>query len=288
MHRHVEFVNLFCMFNSEFSIEYLKKLFESALPNGITTEVFRADINKVYRELSCQDVCGKIPAKSPKEAFDRLCVDATLKSALKIAIPHKYEIDFYDLICLSVLMVNEEDEMLTNFLCTEVLQTTTDVNCQSACMYRLRKIVDKQTEKKNAQSNNGIHSSLHNKIIGYDILKDFLDVSMKKGAEIEIDSVKFVNDTKIKIKMTSVEEYMNFDMDFATDVPAESINIELENIDRIISDTLGWEELRYGYIEILPIKEDGIEFSYIHKYTNNPNFKFKCKKMTVTRCNSIF
>ncbi len=263
--------------NTEFSKEELKKLFESVLPGNISTKEFRTNINGFVGRMYLAD-------NSPKGAFDKACLDANLKSALKMAYPHKFDVDFYDLICICILLLNQDDKMLCNFLCTEILQTSSDSFCKETSVSILQNIINEQTERENAYKNNGIHSSLTSKVVGYDKLKEFLDASKEKFAEMEVEYVKF-NDTKIEIQITSWAEYVyGDDMEFATDYPVGTIKLELENVDRIISDTWGWKELRDGSLEILPNKmynDDSIDFSFIKSFTGTPFFKFRCKKISI-------
>lgn len=259
--------------DTEFSKENLKKMLESVLPNNVSIEEYRLNLRTLIGRLLTAGT-------SPKEAFDIACVDSTLKSALKIAYPHKFDIEFYDLICISILVLNQENKMLCNFLCTEMLQTTFDDFCQEIGISTLQRITTEQSDKNDAHRNNGIHSSLNKKIIGYNKLKEFIDSSKNKYANIEIDSVKF-NNAKIEISITSWAECYNSDANFSTHFPVGNIKIELDDIVRIVSDTWRWDNIANGTLEMLPSNDDCIELSYIHSYTNTPFFKFKCKKVTI-------
>lgn len=269
------------MSKSDYTVEELKAMFESALPDNYTIEKFRKNVDFVYRGLSHKDGVCITPAESPKEAFDRLWVDATIKKVFHAAYPRKYEFNFYDLICLSIIMMNEEEDMLVNFLATEILQTTSDNRCQSISMYYLKKTVEKNTKKNEASLNFGVHPNLKDNIIGYKTLEAFLKRNQKQNAEVVINDIRFLNDKRITLEMRSVNEWMDFGTGCAVDISDGSVSVTLDKIDRLISDTYGWEELNCGYLQIMTLPENGIEFSYIHKYTNIPLIQIKCKEMKV-------
>ena len=160
------------------------------------------------RDIRCQETPWIFPVYSKSRSFTKVY----LKYLLKIVYPCKFDIDFYDLICISILMINNDDKMLRSFLCTEIIQTTKDIKCQKVAMFYLHKIINEQTDKKDAYNNNGIHSNLENKIIGYRKLKEFVDENKKCFGEIVIENVKF-NNPKIIIYLTSIVEHMTFDID---------------------------------------------------------------------------
>lgn len=275
------------MNNTSFSTDRIRDLFESVLPDNLSVKEFREDLNQSLLALSPRDFRGeKIPPRTPKEAFDRACMDAKLKQILNEVYGHKFEVEFYDLICLSILILNEENQMLSQFLCTEILQTTFDSTCQQVCIYRIQRMVTEKAENEDAENNGGIHSSLYEKIENAEHLKDFLSVSQAKYSEFEVDSVEFGEDL-IKISITSIAEYIyGDDMQFGTSYPVATIKIELSSIFNIYSDTSRWNELGMGRLYILPSKstsnEDIMELSFIHEPSSSPYFKFKCKSIKVT------
>ena len=272
-------------------MERVRELFEGALPNNLTIKDFRNDINRVLNLLSPCDFFGnKILAKSPKEALNRVSMDVKFKQAFFEAYNHKFEVDFYDLICLAILVLNVDNQMFSQFLCTEILQTTLDSECQQVCAYQLQSIISLKKEKEDAENNLGIHSSLCRRIENYNTLKKFLILSQLKQAEFEVDFVEFGEDV-INIAITSISEYVYGDeMQFGTSFPVATIKVELSSILNIFSDTSRWKNLEKGKLYILPTKtssnEDVIEFSFIHEPSSSPYFRIKCKNIKIIDCST--
>lgn len=276
------------MDNFEFTVDKVRELFEAALPQNLTIHDFRNDYYRALRLLSHLDLFGnKILAKTPKEAFERVIMDVKLKQTLFEAYNHKFEVDFYDLICLSIL-VNIEDKMFSQFLCTEILQTTFDSKCQQLCVEKLQSIINEKKEKEDAENNFGIHSSMSERIENYDILMKFLSVSQSKHCAFEVDSVEFGED-KINISITSIAEYIYGDnMQFGTSYPIATIKVELSSILNIFSDTSRWKNLGNGKLYILPTKtsskENAINFSFFYELSSSPYFRIKCNGIKITDC----
>lgn len=232
----------------------------------------------------------KIGSFSPKEAFDKACRYAKLILILQNSYQYKFDLEFYDLVCLCLLILYDSDEMLSKFLCTEILQTTFDNKCQKVCISRLQNMVQKEADKKAAFNNDGIHPKLIDKIESYDKLKNFIETSKSKYAEYEIDNVIFGEDI-IDISITSTAEYVTENGMFATAYPLCTVNIKLSGIINIMADTYGWKNLKYGKFEILPCKtssnEEIFKFSYIHELSNEPYFAIKCKRIYIEDISKI-
>ncbi len=275
------------MSESGFSIDEIKQRFQNLLPEGITVESFRNDKNNALLSLSPIDwlTNEKIVYSNPQKAFENTCIDSSLKLLLKDIIHHKFDIEFYDLICLCILFLNESDETLAKFLCTEILQTTFDNWCQNFCVNRLQRIVKEKTIIEDIEKNHGIHPNLKTRINAYEKLSSFIEKSESKYAEYQVDKIEFYDD-KIIIVITSEAEYIyGDDMQFTTIYPIGTLTIELNEIVNITSDTWGWNGLKNGKLEIRPCissnGEEVIQFSFIHIHTNSPYFRFKCNAVSI-------
>lgn len=273
------------MDNCHFSEATIKIIFEGALPNGIKIDDFRKDIQTTLRRINpAESSGGDISFSSPKNAFEFSCIEANLKMALKSAYSHKFEVKFYDLICLSILTFSLKNEMLTNFLCTEIIQTTSDAECRKIAMYYLQKNMDQSQATDLTWSNHGIHPALKERISSYQIFHDFLSRGKKDCAEVRIYDVVF-NGTLISLNLFLIGEHW----ECGTEYPIAGLNIQLEGVRRITSDLCNWDEICNGYLHILPgkissvPKEDCIDFSFISSYTSKPLFLFKCDTFKVLK-----
>lgn len=261
-------------------ILHIKKLFESTLPDGIDIDRFRTDYNSVLSQMYLTDYAtGALRIAPNQEAvFKFINLDSKLKQALTLAYSIKHQVDFYDLICVALIIPNKTNRSILKFLHTEIIQTTKDTNLQRISLNSLQKYTTEDIEKENISNNSGINPEAIPLIDNFDKLNCFISDFNQSIHEIEIGDVTF-NGNSIDLIAYSMDE-----VGFCR-LAKSSIKITIDNVISIKADTQNWKELTNGILEISTQSIDSrkhISCSYIHAYQNTPYFVFIGKQIIIS------
>ncbi|MDE6341426.1 MAG: hypothetical protein K2K93_03835 [Muribaculaceae bacterium] len=218
----------------------------------------------------------------PEYAYEYLIRDTKIKEAFCLAYNLKYKINFYDLICASLIIPNRNYRGLLTFLYKEIVQTTKDPKLLEISLRVLQKYNNEEIEQRLIIQNGGLNPNAESLIENLNNLITFLKIKKQCYGEIEI------NDLSFNPNSAEFIAWIIYDEGFSS-LPKGSIKIELIDLQSITmnSPSKDFKDGRFQISTETLGENNYVSCAYIQEYTDEILFKFCSRSIRVNQYQSF-